>query len=79
MDDGFDDRYRTRDTRPTWQLRLCDNHKAARALSAHQLELLETGQMRTGAQVLGDMVQENIERLRSWIAERDALIVELGG
>lgn len=76
---NFNNRYRAQDTRPFWLVRLCNHHKAARAMLAQQLEWLETGQMRTGIEVLGDLVKENIVRLRSWIDERDALIAELGG
>jgi len=43
---------------------------------AQQLEMLETGQMRTGTDVLGNMVKNDTERTKSWIAELDALIAD---
>ena len=49
---------------------------ARRAMLARQLELLESGEMRTGVDVLGNMVKEDTERTKSWIAELDALIAD---
>jgi hypothetical protein len=49
---------------------------ARRAMLARQLELLESGEMRTGTDVLGNMVKEDTERTRSWLAELDMLIAD---
>jgi hypothetical protein len=49
---------------------------ARRTLLARQLELLESGEMRTGTDILGHMVKEDTERTKSWIAELDALIAD---
>ena len=39
-------------------------------------ELLESGEMRTGTDILGNFVKEDTERTKSWIAELDALIAD---
>src|ERR1035437_9309902 len=64
-----------------WMQSCLTAHKAKLAMSVHQLALLKNGKFRTGRQVLGDMVQENIERLTVWISERKSLIyaIETGG
>ena len=47
-----------------------------RAMLAHQLEMLESGEMHTGTNVLDATTKQDIARLRSWIAELDALIAK---
>jgi hypothetical protein len=50
--------------------------KEQRAMLARQLEMLESGEMHTGTNVLDATTKRDIARLRSWIAELDALIAE---
>jgi predicted RNA-binding protein with EMAP domain len=49
--------------------------KAQRALLLHQLEMLERGETRMVADDV-DITQQEIARVRSWIAELDELLVE---
>jgi hypothetical protein len=51
--------------------------KATRAMLAHQLELLENDKMHTGIVVFGDMVEGDIKRTKSLIAEYDECIADL--
>jgi hypothetical protein len=51
--------------------------KEARAVLVRRLELLESGQMHTGALVFGDMVEGDIKRARSLIGEYDLAIADL--
>jgi hypothetical protein len=51
---------------------LKNSWKAQRAMLAHQLEL----NMQTGSDIFGNMVTEDSKRIKSWIAELDALIAE---
>jgi hypothetical protein len=48
--------------------------RATLRMNLHQLGLLLRGELRTGRQILGDMVQEDIARLTAWISERRSLI-----
>jgi hypothetical protein len=50
--------------------------KERRALLARQLQMHESGEMRTGTNVLDATTTQDIARVRSWIAELDALIAE---
>ena len=50
--------------------------KERRAMLVRQLEMLESGEMRTGTNVLDATTKQDTERVRSWIAELDALIAE---
>jgi hypothetical protein len=50
--------------------------KDRRSMLATQLEWLEGGRMRTGTNISGATTQQDIARLRQWIAELDALIAE---
>src|SRR6266852_2275265 len=50
--------------------------RETRAALMHRLELLESGQMHTGAVVLGDMVEDDIKRANSLIAEYDLCIAD---
>jgi hypothetical protein len=50
--------------------------KAERAKLAVQLEMLESGKMRTGTNVLDATTKQDIARLHSWIAEFDGLIAK---
>jgi hypothetical protein len=65
-----------RNRAPVTMATLIECWVARRALSARQLELLESGEMRTGTDILGNMVKEDTERTKSWIAELDVLIAE---
>jgi hypothetical protein len=49
---------------------------ARRALLAQQLKMLEAGEMRTGTNVLGNKVKEDIERIKLWISDLDALMAD---
>jgi predicted RNA-binding protein with EMAP domain len=49
--------------------------KAQRALLLHQLEMLERGEMRMVADDV-DITQQEITRVKSWIAKLDELLVE---
>jgi hypothetical protein len=55
---------------------LISEWKAERAKLAVQLELLESGKMRTGTNVLDATTQQDIARLHSWIADLDGLVAE---
>jgi hypothetical protein len=48
--------------------------KDRRAMLATQLEWLESGRMRTGTNVSNATTQQDIARLREWIAELEGLI-----
>ena len=48
--------------------------KERRALLARQLEMLERGVMHSGTNVPDSTTQQNIQRVKSWIAELDTLI-----
>lgn len=50
--------------------------KDRRAMLATQLEWLESGRMRTGTNVSNATTQQDIARLREWIAELEGLIAE---
>jgi hypothetical protein len=50
--------------------------KHRRAMLTTQLEWLESGKMRTGTNIPDATTRHDIMRLRSWIAELDALIAE---
>jgi hypothetical protein len=50
--------------------------KESRAALMHRLELLESGQMHTGAVVFGNMVEGDIKRAKSLIAEYDLCIAD---
>jgi hypothetical protein len=50
--------------------------KDRRAMLALQLDWLESGKMRTGTNIPDSTTKQDIARLRSWIAELDALIAE---
>jgi hypothetical protein len=50
--------------------------KERRAMLALQLDWLESGKMRTGTNISDSTTKQDIARLRSWIAELDALIAE---
>jgi predicted RNA-binding protein with EMAP domain len=49
--------------------------KAQRALLLHQLEMLERGEMRMVADDV-DITQQEIARVKSWIAKLDELLIE---
>jgi hypothetical protein len=49
--------------------------KAQRALLLHQLEMLERGEMRMVADDV-DITQQEIARVKSWVAKLDELLVE---
>jgi hypothetical protein len=49
-----------------------------RAMLANQLHWMESGKMRTGTNIPNATTTQDIARLRSWIAELDALIAEYG-
>jgi hypothetical protein len=55
---------------------LIEAWKARRAMLARQLEMLESGEMQHGQKGFGDLVQQDIARTKSWIAELDALLAE---
>jgi len=50
--------------------------KERRAMLRRQLEMLESGKMRSGTNVIDATTKEDIARTQSWIAELDALIAE---
>ena len=51
---------------------LTNSWRAQRAMLAHQLKL----NLHTGSDVFGNMAAEDTKRIKSWIAELDALIAE---
>jgi predicted RNA-binding protein with EMAP domain len=53
---------------------LITSWKAQRALLLHQLEMLERGEMRMVADDV-DITQQEIARVKSWIAKLDELLV----
>jgi hypothetical protein len=54
---------------------LITSWKAQRALLLHQLEMLERGEVRLVADDV-DITQQEIARVKSWIAGLDELLVE---
>jgi hypothetical protein len=56
--------------------RLVASWRERRAMLARQLEMLESGDMHSGTSALDTTTRQDIARLRSWIAELDALIAE---
>jgi hypothetical protein len=56
--------------------RLVTSWNERRTMLAHQLQMMESGEMRSGTNVLNATTKQDIARLRSWIAELDALITE---
>jgi hypothetical protein len=50
--------------------------KEHRALLAQQVEMLESGKPRTGTNVPDVTTGQDIQRIRSWIAQLNALISE---
>jgi hypothetical protein len=53
-----------------------ESWKARRAMLARQLQMLESGEMRTRTTVLNVHTEQDIQRLKSWIAELDELLAE---
>jgi hypothetical protein len=53
-----------------------ESWKERRAMLARQLQMLESGEMRAGTTVLNVHTEQDIQRLRSWIAELDELLAE---
>jgi hypothetical protein len=53
-----------------------ESWKERRRMLARQLRMLESGEMRTGTTVLNVHTEQDIQRLRSWIAELDELLTE---
>jgi len=52
---------------------LRENWKPRRALLEQQLEMLESGKMRTGNSVLNSTTAQTAVRIKAWIADLDAL------
>lgn len=50
--------------------------KERRTMLGHQLEMMESGEMHTGTNVLDATTKQDIARVRSWITELDTLIAE---
>jgi hypothetical protein len=50
-----------------------------RSMLTRQLQMLRSGQMRTGTKIRDGTTEETIARIEKWIAELNALLKEYGG
>ena len=55
---------------------LIESWKARRAMLAIQLAQMEKGEMRSGTNARDILTEQDIQRLKAWIAELDALLDE---